>query len=94
MSNKTRKWFYYGFVKRFDMSVRKISSVGQKLPPADWEAQMVNMRGRVRHRQGPKQPPDGSVVITGIRDTYYFNTDHVPEWYESVYGYPFEHPSV
>ena len=29
---RMKKWFYYGFVKRFDLSNRKISGAGQKLP--------------------------------------------------------------
>jgi hypothetical protein len=76
---KMKKWFYYGFIKKHDLSVRKISSVGQKLP-RNWEDQMVNMRDRVRHRQGPKKQPDGKVLITGVSDAYYWNTDHVPVW--------------
>lgn len=83
---KLKKWFYYGFKKRFDLSIRKIASVGQKLPK-NWEEQMVDMRGRVRHRQGASQQPDGRVLITGVTDEYYFNTDHVPVWVESVGNY-------
>ena len=83
---RLKKWFYYGFVKRFELSIRKIASVGQKLPK-DWEAKMVQMRGRVRHRQQPLAQPDGRVLITGVTDAYYFNTDHVPVWVESVGNY-------
>ena len=77
-ANMTRlkKWFYYGFVKRANLSICKIASVGQKLPH-DWKEKMVNMRGRVRHRQEKE----------GVKDAYYFNTDHVPVWYESVGNY-------
>ena len=34
---RMKKWFYYGFAKRSYLSVRKLASVGQKLPP-NWEA--------------------------------------------------------
>jgi hypothetical protein len=83
---RLKKWFYYGFVRRFDLSLRMIASVGQKLPK-NWEAKMVDMRGRVRHRQRPSAQPDGRVLITGVTDAYYFNTDHVPVWVESVGNY-------
>ena len=73
-------------MKRFELSIRKIASVGQKLPK-DWEAKMVQMRGRVRHRQQPLAQPDDRVLITGVTDAYYFNTDHVPVWVESVGNY-------
>lgn len=83
---KLKKWFYYGFKNRANLSVRKIASVGQKLPK-DWEEKMVDMRGRIRHRQCPVVQPDGRVLITGVTDEYFFNTDHVPVWYESVGNY-------
>ncbi len=83
---RLKQWFYYGFKRRANLSIRKIASVGQKLPK-DWEAKMVDMRGRIRHRQGPLEQPDGSVLITGVTDAYFFNTDHVPIWYESVGNY-------
>ena len=28
--------------------------------------------------------PDGSNKVEGVKDKYWFNTDHVPIWYESV----------
>jgi hypothetical protein len=86
LMKRLRKWFYYGFVKRHKLSVRKIASVGQKLP-ADWKEKMVDMRGRVKHRQLPTQQTDGSIVLKGVSDAYYFNTDHVPVWYKSVGNY-------
>jgi len=32
LMTKLKRWFYYGFVKRFNLSIHKITSVGQKLP--------------------------------------------------------------
>jgi hypothetical protein len=86
LMSKLKKWFYYGFVRRFNLSFRKISSVGQKLPK-NWPDKMVDMRGRVKHRQLPTEQPDGSIVLKGVHDANYFNTDHVPVWYESVGNY-------
>ena len=37
-----KKWFYYGFNRHYNLSNRKISSVGQKLPK-DWEAHLSNL---------------------------------------------------
>ena len=41
----------------------------------------------MRHRQLSTTRPDGSVESTGVEDAYYFNTDHVPVWYELVGNY-------
>ena len=74
---KLKKWFYYGFMKRFNLFIRKITSVEQKLPQ-DWKEKMVDMRGRVKHRQLPTEQPNDSIVLKGVHDADYFNTDHVP----------------
>eukprot|EP00957_Ditylum_brightwellii_P102779 7832711-Ditylum_brightwellii.AAC.1 len=86
LMKRLKKWFYCGFVTRHKLSVCKIASVGQKLP-ADWKEKMLNMRGQVKHRQLPTQQTGGSIVLKGVSDAYYFNTDHVPVWYESVGNY-------
>ena len=31
--------------------------------------------------------PDGSNKVEGVKDKYWFNTDHVPLWYKSVGSY-------
>ena len=80
---KLKKWFYYGFIKRQNLSVRKVASVGQKLPK-DWEAQMVAMKGRIKARQKPEKRADGSIRVAGVKDKHFCNTDHTPLWYESV----------
>ena len=46
---RMNKWFYYGFVKHFDLSDCNISGAGQKLP-TNWENALVDMRGKVRSR--------------------------------------------
>ena len=48
---------------------------------------MVDMRGKVKHRQLPTEQMDGNIVLNGVHDAFYFNTDHVPVWYESVGNY-------
>ena len=83
---RMNKWFYYGFVKRFDLSDRNISAAGQKLPN-NWENALVGVRGKVRARQKPETKLDGSTRIAGVRDAQFCNTYHVPLWYESVFNY-------
>ena len=80
---KLKKWFYYGFIKRANLSVRKLASVGQKLP-VNWQEKMVDLRARIRERQDPQRQPDGTVAVEGVKDKHYVNTDHVPFWIESV----------
>ena len=46
------KWFYYGFKKRNYLSIRKLSSVGQK-PPKYLEEKMIEMKGRAREKIKP-----------------------------------------
>ena len=84
--NKLKRWFYYGAKLRCNLSVRKIASVGQKLP-TDWEAQMVKVRERVRRMQKPALRGDGTVRIVGVKDEHLVNTDHVPMYGDMVGNY-------
>eukprot|EP00957_Ditylum_brightwellii_P107269 8185167-Ditylum_brightwellii.AAC.1 len=86
LMKRLKKWFYYRFMKRHKLSVCKISSVGQKLP-ADWKEKMVDMRDQVKYRQLPTQQTNDSIILKGVSDAYYFNTNYVPVWYESVGNY-------
>ena len=51
---------------------------------------MMNMRGRVKHRQLPTEQPDNIIVLKGVHAAYYFNTDHFLVWYESVKNFTWE----
>lgn len=83
---RMKNWFYYSFVKKFNLSCRKIASVGQKLPE-NWEEKMVDFRRRLTRRQDPQTRADGSTRVVGVQDAYYINTDQVPVWIESVGNY-------
>ena len=83
---RLKKWFYYGFVRRNNLSIRKIAGAGQKLPN-NWEKELINMKGKVRAKQNPVMKPDGTIRIAGVRDANFCNTDHVPIWYETVGNY-------
>ena len=83
---RLKKWFYYGFKVRHDLSNRKICGAGQKLP-ANWEQALLDMHGKVRAKQQPQMRADGTVRIAGVTDAHFCNTDHVPVWYESVGNY-------
>lgn len=72
--SKLKQWFYHGLNKRFSLSIRKISSVGQKLP-RDWETKLQQIIDRVKRDQS---------LVT---DDFYVNTDQVPVWIESVGNY-------
>ena len=74
---KLNNWFYYGFVKKFKLSLHKILSVDQKLP-LDWEQNMVDLRERVSARQMASKSLYGTTLIPSVRDEYYVNTYHVP----------------
>ena len=49
---KLKKWFYYGLKRREKFSMRKIVSVGQKLPP-NWKEKLKHMHGRICMVQRP-----------------------------------------
>ena len=83
---RMNKWFYYGFVKRFDLSDCHISGAGQKRP-TNWENALVDVGVKVRARQKPATKLDRSTRIACVRDAYFCNTDHVPVWYETVGNY-------
>ena len=81
-----KNWFYYSFAKKNDLSITKLSSVGQKLPDG-WPEMAKDMCGKVAAKQKARTRPDGTVDIRGVRDVHWANTDHVPVWYESVGNY-------
>jgi len=81
---KMKQWFYFGFKKRHDLSICRISGAGQKLP-LNWEAKMVDLRARVRRTQMPRTI--GMEVHAGVTDDDFLNTDHVPTWMEPVGDY-------
>ena len=83
---RMKKWLYYGLIKRHDLSNRKVSGAGQKLPNK-WEHVLVDMRGKVRAKQQPEMRTDGTTRTNGVRYANFCNTDHVPVWYESVGNY-------
>lgn len=84
--DRLKKWFYYGLKVRQNLSNRKISGAGQKLP-GNWEETLKNMHGRVRAVQNPIRRADGTKRLAGVKDEHFCNTDHVPVWYESVANY-------
>ena len=77
---KLKKWFYYGFKKRNYLSIRKLASVGKKIPKY-WEEKMIEMKGRVRENKNPVMQPCGKIHIAGVRYVNFVNTYHVPIWY-------------
>ena len=83
---RMKKWFYYHFTKHNYLSICKLASVGQKLPP-NWEYKMDEMRDRVRRRQKPEAHGDETICIAGVKDAHFVNTDHIPDWCESVGNY-------
>ena len=83
--NRLKAWFYHGLKRRERLSVRKICSVGQKLP-RDWRKKHKNLIAGIVRDQTPTMLPDGSLK-PGIKDEHYYNTDHVPFWTESVGSY-------
>ena len=83
---KLKNWFYYGFAQKFELYVRKIVSVGQRLP-FYWEQKMADLMDIVAARQMGSKRPDGTTLISGVRYEYNVNTYHMPVWYEYVGNY-------
>lgn len=83
---RMKNWFYYGFKVRANLSVRKLASVGQKLP-LEWETVLARLTQNVRDIQNPQQRGDGSMRIEGVSDRFLINTDHVPFNHETVGNY-------
>lgn len=77
---KLKEWFYGGFKKRMKLSLRVISSAGQKLPK-DWKQKHASIVGRVAGAQMPRQRPDGS-YMPGVNDSRMANTDQLPFYVE------------
>ena len=84
--SKAKNWFYFTFTKKNDLSIRKLCSVGQKLPP-DYKEKEKAMVGKVAAKQKAVLRPDGTVIITGVKDDHWVNTDHVPTWMEAKGNY-------
>ena len=82
---RLKKWFYGGFKKRMNLSRRKISSTGQKLP-LDWKQKHEKIVSRVVKAQMPRQRRDGSFQ-PGVTDDKMANTDQVPVYIESFGNY-------
>jgi hypothetical protein len=78
---RMKNWFYYGFNKRMNLSRRKVSSIGQKLPD-DWEAKRDSIIARVAKCQTPRQRGDGLFAVY-VFDDDMGNTDQVPIYIES-----------
>jgi len=86
-------WFYYGFKRRYYLSNRKLSSVGQKLP-LRWKIDLENLQKRLAYLQVPHYEShtftDGDFMqefVPGIEDGDVWNFDHVPIWRECVGNY-------
>ena len=73
---RLKNWFYGGFKQRWDLSKRRVSSTGQKLP-IDWETKGAQIVARVAGAQMPVQKPDGK-LISGVKDDDMGNMDHMP----------------
>ena len=81
-----RKWFYYGFKVRHELSNRNICGARQKLP-VNWEQKLIDMHGKVRAKKQPQMRSDGTICIAGVQDAHFYTTDHVPVWFDSVGNY-------
>ena len=77
---RMKQWFYGGFKKRCNLSKRRISSTGQKLPK-DWKDKVKSIIRRVAGAQTPQQRADGS-YYGGVPDARMGNTDQVPVYME------------
>jgi hypothetical protein len=62
------------------LSLRRISSAGQKLPK-DWKEKHARIVSRVRGAQMPRQRADSS-YMPGVIDSRMANTDQVPFYVE------------
>ena len=78
---RMKNWFYYGFKRRYDLSRRKISSIGQKLPD-DWQIKREDIVLRVARCQTPRKRGDGSFAPY-VKDDDTGNTDQVPIYIEA-----------
>eukprot|EP00956_Cyclotella_meneghiniana_P042592 scaffold248579_cov38-Cyclotella_meneghiniana.AAC.1 len=52
--DRLKTWFYHGFKKRFNLSNRKIASIGQKLPDK-WREKLRTQQQRVAAAQFPQE---------------------------------------
>ena len=87
--DRLKTWFYHGFKKRFNLSNRKIASIGQKLPDK-WREKLRTQQQRVAAAQFPQEVDLGNgekVNVPGIDDKDWYNFDHVPVWQEPVRTY-------
>ena len=86
---RLQTWFYFGFNRRYNLSNRKLASIGQKLP-VDWEEHLRRLQERVARQQFPHTMNIGTeenpqmVAVPGIEDDHWINFDHVPVWIEGV----------
>ena len=78
--DRMKNWYYHGFKHRKKLSIRKISSIGQKLPK-DWQSKHRCIISRVASSQMPKQLCDGS-FRPPVNDDDCANSDHVPMYIE------------
>ena len=78
---RLKEWFYYGFNRYYNLSNRRISSVGQKLPK-DWKTHLSNLICCIDFEHQPLKVNFDSttVMVPGIEDNNYVNFDHVPVW--------------
>ena len=77
---RLKTWFYGGFVKRWKLSKRRVSSKGQKLPK-NWEVKAQEIISRVAGAQMPTPRPDHSFA-PGVKDDDMGNMDHSPFYIE------------
>ena len=86
---RLQTWFYFGFNRRYNLSNRKLASIGQKLP-VDWEEHLRRLQERVARQQFPHTMNIGTeenpqmVAVPGLDDDHWINFDHVPVWIEGV----------
>ena len=83
---RLKKWLFYGFTRRHILSILNLASVGKNLS-LDWKHKLKELMSRVSAKQRVMTRPDGSKKVEGVKDKDWFNTDHVPIWYESVGNY-------
>ena len=83
---RLKKWFYCVFTRKHNLYICKLASVGQKLP-LDWKEKLKEWRSRAEAKQRVTTRPGVSKKVEGVKDKYWFNTDHVTIWYKSVGNY-------
>lgn len=84
--HRLKNWFYFGFKRQFNLSNRKIASIGQKLPN-NWEVDLRNLQQHVVVAQFPQTIElwsGESVNVPGTYDDDWYNFDHVPVWQKPV----------